>query len=1058
MMKNWWERLTRLRGDRGEAMISVLSGMAIGIVLLGILGGLFVQLDRNAQSDKGREVAQSTINEALNRVKQTVQVSAPIVIADRNILITEGTQGDGTPTRTRWIVTGGALYQQTWTGYAADYPFAATNAWRDPVSTEGKAPAAPPTGGGVQSTAMAVDNIKPGTEGVFSYFGDESAQLPATPAMTSKDGTSAQIKRVVTTLNVAVGKGGVMNSGSAATLNMGGGETSGTLPAAQCPKTTLVSGPLPKLSWTPVSGVTKYGIYRNSTLITHVTLSAGATKGTWEDTAATPVAGEAITYTVTAVGGAGTESVGCRPIIYRPAVDAPALTSTLMPRGTNGLAWSTGPDAGLTKPQIRLDWAAVENATGYEVFYRELDPASGVPVNEAYTNLKLLDADTTTFTWTDSKWASRYEFYIRASSRVGGSPESRHSDILTHPKAPQGLTVEAQYGADDAADRLTKGRNVIKWNSVPTASKYEVWRYNSGKTGAATLACTTTALTCTDKVDYGTEYTYYVTASNKGPRGYNASGTQPVTEAASSVPEGTAESKAAKVTELQYPPIPKMKPLGTGVDNTKDIDGSNIVLWDPAASATGYYVYRVGAVVKTTTCLTGTCPPAGGGGITATKYTDIAAPGSRFGYAIRAYNTTGLSIEVTPRIDVTQRPAAPAVSVLSRPTLTDNSADFRITANGDSGNDKQNRFCTADGCTYELRRNNVVAKTTQHPGTDMPINWDNAGNDPGVTTTYTARSRNGALTNGGWSDPATAKVDTYPGTFSVTPFIGDRNGQNTNRFRLYLTNADWAGSDYSTEKNGFVGARWSGSAGAANIAITRHGVAHNTLSSNGSGDGLPTESTPGATSPHGNANAWEHLAAPGATYKFTVTAIGQNGLRRSVQTGNVITAADPPQHGTAIVTCSGNTYSNQQTALQDHPGHRVGGRLIDFQWWPKYGNYRSTWIRGIESSKYGGLYHANDVWVDWNVGTWAEHASGPGVPYFYGLTTGFDVLTWGGDVPNSARVRITQETFATFNSGCAPAGTTWGGLTEPTYACYGYIPGRPCSANNPQNRPQWHSR
>lgn len=1044
-----WNRFQSLRGDRGEGMAGAVAGISVGVVVILITIGLVVMFQGQSQAATDREASQTSINEALHQIKQQVQVADTILVAEPNTLITEGPQGDGAVVRTRWIAVNDALHKQTWTGFSGEYPYSG-NAWIAPTTASANAPA----GGGEQWTSTPVRNLRMAAGPVFTYFGQDNAPISVVPALTAADGKTSIIKRVAFSMEVKTGEGVLKNASSASPRNVGGQSTDGNVPAPTCPDATLTVGSTPKLTWSTVPGVTQYVIYRNSSAIKTVSVAAGATSGSWEDTTVTAVAGEAVTYSVTAKNSSG-ESISCRPLIYRPNVSAPALTSTLMPSGTEAAAaWNPST---LTKPEIRFDWNAVPNATGYELFYRELNADTGIPLTPGYTALSQLNADQLTYTWTGATWGSRYEWYIKANSRVGGSPESRHNIILTHPTAPAGLTVTAAYGEDDAADRLTRGRNIIRWNAVPTATAYEVWRYNSGTSGPVTLACKTTgALTCTEKVAYGTEYTYYVVAKNLGPRGYTAAGSQPSTYAPSATPESRAQSKPAKVTQLQYPPVAAMSGLRNSDDGSRDIQGTNIARWKAAASATGYHVYRVNNVTAATTCLTGACTNPTTGGVSATEYRESAPPGSRRGYIVRAYNATGLSIEAAAPDLITQRPAAPQLSVTSRPSLTTDAASFTIAANGDAGNPAGQEFCIASGCNYELQRNGTAVSNQIHPSNGKVVAVTNASNPQGVTVTYRARSKNAAFTGGGWSDFSTTTVNTYPGPFTYSQFYGDRNGKNTARFRLNMINSDYAGSEVRAEQNGMVGARWGASGGARNVKVERIPVANDTVRSNGGSIGLPTQSRPYAVSPHGNANAWEAVAAPGATYRHTITAIGQNGLERSVTTPNIVTPAELPQHGKVIVVCSGNTYSNQESARWDHPGHRVASRLIDFTANPLYGKYESVWVKGITMNRNGSWYVSNEKW--YAPRTSGNLNSSAGLGYWYGHHSGFDITTWGSGGPNSLQLRVSLAGYATFNDGCGPAGATYDGLREPTWACYGYVPGQACQTNNPQNRPQWWSR
>jgi hypothetical protein len=507
------------------------------------------------------------------------------------------------------------------------------------------------------------------------------------------------------------------------------------------------------------------------------------------------------------------------------------------------------------------------------------------------------------------------------------------------------------------------------------------------------------------------------------------------------------------VAQLQYPPIPAVTAPSLSGVSSRDLDGSNRIVWAPAKSATGYQVHRFSASGAAKSCLTSAgCGTSGG--ITATSYIDPAAKGTRFGYAVIAYNATGLSVQVSAGIDLTQRPAAPPLNVKAPPTLATPDASFSSIANADAGQAQADRFCAADSCRYEVLRNGVPQGSVDHLQTGLAINFDDYQNPEGQTLTWTVRAKNAALTNGGWSDTTAKVVNTYPGDFGVSNWLGDGDTNQEQRYKVDLVNSDTSGSSLASQQAGHTSTAWGNSVGASKMHMRRLAGANQATSTDTSkwlpGPGIPEYVVgPGP-------NFWTGWAAPGTTYNTEVTATAPNGLKRTKTSTLLRTPPDLPAHGTTIITCSKPT----RTA-DPKPGHVQGVRLQDFQYWPRYGSYSRTNVMGLTWWQGLGWISATGHEGNWYPGqAVSDWINGPGYQYYYGQTNGFDITVVGAaGHGNSTTIRQSITAWDSFYEGCAPDGARWWDLTEPTYACYGYTPGQPtCTANNPQNRPQWTSK
>lgn len=1091
------------RRDAGIGIVDTIVGIGLAALVIGGPIIFFTVVNQGAAGNAATQAKNTSISEALDRTVASVQSADSILYAAPNELVVRSTEVDpGQPDKpviTRWVVSGTVLFQQAWTG---DAGVAAYDRSALPTAAAGSTDSI---------TRVSVDGLKL-DKPLFGYNNKDGGEINVTApadALTEQQRTnpadnltSYDIALVKIGVTASTIKDGVVENATSAAPRSVSGKSDGALAAPQCPAVTLSTSADgdPVVTWNTMPGYTSYVVMRNNGQAAVVSAAATDAQKSWTDTTVTPGPVEVVSYRVQAQNPDGsTASIACTPKNWSPQIAAPAFkNSTVLPAADEAHEWTDGTDGalGLKKPRIVLKWDAVPGADSYDLKYRQLDPASGAPLTAAYSSAAAgLPAATTTFTWDDGGWATSYEWYIIANAKTGQSVESAHITTLTHPAAPQNVVIKAEYGS--GASYKTTGKNVITWDAAQTAVGYDIWKYTSGSTGAVTRIgqVNSATRTFTDDEPYGTTVTYYVAAINDGPRGNTsgkassanpeagvvaATGTMPTVSrrvpAGSSPVITTASYKGTQnvsferatnttpvdpapkpVSQLQYPPIPDVAAVSAAAGQTRDLDGKNQVVWAPALSATSYLPARSTVMDSKVVCLAGDCD-RGAGGTTATSLTDPAGKGTQYDYYVKAVNPTGVSVEFSAKVRLTQRPTTPVLSVSDAPDLETSGAAFSSKANADDGNDGANKFCTSATCKYELSRNGTPVSTLDQPaaGSGSPLSWSTPSNPDGAKLSFTARSKNAAVTNSGFSDSASVTVDTYPGKFGMNQWLGDRNGNARERFMANLTSTDVEGSSQPVGTPGQTTIAWGASQGAQSMTMTRTAVANESTSTDGS-LGLPGPDPVSATWWSGGTDIWSGRAAPGATYRHTVVAEAPNGLKRSVATGNMITPADLPHHAAVQVTCSNNTWSNQTTATWDHPNHYVGARMIELEKQSRYGAWGGTSIWGLSQYKYQGFSQTNGVWL----APWDGNPNinaGPGIPYYYGVTAGFDIQNAGAGGPSSARLRLTMTAMATFNSGCGPWHGTWDSLYEPTWPCYGYVPGQPCQAVYSWNRPQWRTR
>ena len=1047
-----FSRLRRQK-DRGSVM-EAMAGLAVGVIVVGAPVLYFVNANGNAQDASTLEAKSSSITEVLNRASTDVQTADVILKAADNEIITENSlEGvDKEDTRTRWVKSGKTLYQQVWTGYTGDYDFS-RNPWI-PVANEGGSVTAA-NGGGTQFTRKAVQDVEQTTP-VFKYWDKKDNPVSVNPALTAASGGTDPISRVETSLKAGVAKKAdgsvqtVANTVSAAVRGSLGGSASSTITAPTCPSVTAVrdttTGKV-TVNWGGVSGITLFDVYRNSSKMTSVTTASGGGSN-WTDTTAAP--GSTNGYGVRAIDSLGQVSAYCEAVVTTTGLAKPALhsVSVNVPEIT-AAGWTAST---LTRPQVVLNWKTIAGASKYVLSYRETDPVTFAATTN-WTDATTIDAPGLTYTWNNGVWGKRYEWKVTARAESGVFNESASVATLMHPPAPDVTSVVAQYGTD------TTGKNVVTWSAVPTATKYDVWRYNSGSTGAVTHKKTVNApaVTWTDPDPaYGSTYTYYVTAQNNGPRGVNASGAIVTQARSSATPESVANDRPVKMSRLQYPATPVS--IAVSATGSRDYDGYNRLKWNAVPTATGYDVERYGAKDLKATCLTTDCK-ASGGGVTGTSYDDTVAKGTQHLYAVRAYNATGVSKSFSVQRALTQRPAPPTLTV-TNPTLTTDDATLKITQNADKGNTTANRFCTKATCEYKFIQTSSTIATLDHSATDGVLSYTD-GNKPGNTYNYYAQSKNAAITSDGWSDKAHKVVNTYPGKIVPKKWFGNKDKKYVKRNMITLLNID---DNKEVEIGpGFTSIQYEDVAGATSVTTTRTTVTSGDRYNTKTALKLPTKETITTTVNSGDGKTHDEYAYPDTTYKYTIVAKAANGLTREYVTGTMTTAPEVPRHAKLQIVCAGNNLKEKQY---------VASRIIDMNegtgpnFKPRFGGFESVKLRGIHSTSGGSQKGAGSFTLEGTdyQATFKTSAKDLTSQRIQNLAdwdaVGFDTTTLSNDAgaSDSYPLRLYIQ-LAGYFDGCAGVTATGKDMKEPPNACYGYTPQKGCPPEKeiPNNRPRWTS-
>jgi fibronectin type 3 domain-containing protein len=372
------------------------------------------------------------------------------------------------------------------------------------------------------------------------------------------------------------------------------------------------------LTWESVSNATTYNVYYST--------SPGVTKenGTKISAVTTPYVQTGLTanstfyYVVTAVNGAGesaaSELASATTNTSQPTVTVPTQpTAVFATGGTN---------------QVTLSWAAVTNATSYNVYYS----ASSGGVTQA--NGILIPNATSPAVFGDLTAGTTYYYIVTAVNSAGeGSPSVQAAATTladvpspTIPGVPTGVT--ALGGTEQAT---------ITWANVSGAASYNLyWSTSPGvtKISGAKVAGVSSPYIKTG-LSAGTTYYFIVAAVN-------------------SVGESAASNQATATTNAPPLSVPNAPTGLTSIGGAKQVTLS----WSAVSGATSYNIYwstTPGVTTSSTKITTAN---------TTYVQTGLAASTAYY-YIVTAVNTSGQSV---PSAQVTATTNAPVVVIPAAPT------------------------------------------------------------------------------------------------------------------------------------------------------------------------------------------------------------------------------------------------------------------------------------------------------------------------------------------------------------------------------------------------------
>ncbi len=308
------------------------------------------------------------------------------------------------------------------------------------------------------------------------------------------------------------------------------------------------------VSWSDVENAVTYEIQRANPGEDEYEDVGNSDEKTYTDTAVQPDV--SYQYRIVAVGDSGRSNPEESPVAEG---FAKAQVQNSVPGQVVGLEAGQGSDG-----KVDLTWSPAGNASSYTVARYDSARRQWAVLAQTVSGDSYEDARPVT------DGPNRYR--VRGVNRTGSGPWSDAAEAMvggqnTPPAAVQGV---------EASDGQYKDKIVIKWQSVPTATKYYVYRYNVESEEMSDDPFESTGTEYTDQspeVKSGSEFAYFVLAENAA--GYGEYGEPAVGRTNPSAQRGVT------------PPAPSG--LTRTVDNAKKIV---TLRWSAVKEATEYYIFR----------------------------------------------------------------------------------------------------------------------------------------------------------------------------------------------------------------------------------------------------------------------------------------------------------------------------------------------------------------------------------------------------------------------------------------------------------------------------------
>ncbi|MBR2027491.1 MAG: leucine-rich repeat protein [Oscillospiraceae bacterium] len=272
----------------------------------------------------------------------------------------------------------------------------------------------------------------------------------------------------------------------------------------------------------------------------------------------------------------------------------------------------------------KLSWEAISGAAKYQIYRSTSGKTGSFALKTTVTG--------TSYTNTDAVAGTTYYYKVRAVAADGTK------GVFSTPVSVKAVNTTP---VPTAATVLNTGKPRVKWNAVPNAAKYQIYRSTTGKTGSFVFKTTVTGTSYTNTdAKAGTTYYYKVKAV---------------------FADGTKGNLSTAVSAKAYNPVPTVN--GTYIVAS----GKPKLTWNAVPNAAKYQIYRstsgkTGSFMLKTT-------------VTGTSYTNTdAKAGTTYYYKVKAVFSDGTKGELSTPVSVKCRYPVPTpkaqLSTAGKPKIT----------------------------------------------------------------------------------------------------------------------------------------------------------------------------------------------------------------------------------------------------------------------------------------------------------------------------------------------------------------------------------------------------
>lgn len=370
--------------------------------------------------------------------------------------------------------------------------------------------------------------------------------------------------------------------------------TSASVPTPKNFKIAEYSNSAVKFTWSAVSGVTGYYIYRSTNGTSYTKIKDIISPSTTTYTNGSLSSGKKYYYLIASYKKSSSGTIAIGPKSSSP-VTVTTTTATSVPAPTNFRIDEYSSNA------IKLSWTKISSATGYYI-YRSTDGTS-------YTKIKDITSASTT-TYTNGSLSSGKKYYYRIASYK----KSSSGIIAIGPKSSTTAKVATTSTTVTVSGKASNSTSIkLTWNKISNAEGYQIFRLDtSTNTYSKIYTASASTTSYIDKnLSPSTKYSYKIRAYYK---------------------VGTAIAYSPYTSFSAKTAVPAL----TGLSVSSPSYSSVTLKWTAASGASGYQIYQLSS--------TGNYELIATVASNVTSYTvGFLSPSTTYTFKVRAYYKNGSS-------------------------------------------------------------------------------------------------------------------------------------------------------------------------------------------------------------------------------------------------------------------------------------------------------------------------------------------------------------------------------------------------------------------------------